>query len=139
MSERTHIIVGAGPAGAFAIQAMRAAGFAGRIVLIGDEAHLPYERPPLSKAHLLDPLSAGSPAMFDAEYYARHRVQLMLAKAVIGVDRLAQRVALVDGTRVPYDRVLIATGGRARRQTIEGANKPNVHLLRTLPDSVAVE
>ncbi len=133
MNTDIHVIVGAGQAGGHAAMAMREAGFTGRIMLIGEEAHLPYERPPLSKdvltAETEPPVSWFHP---EARYGEREIVFLAGAR-VVGVDPAAQRVTLQDGKRLPYDRLLLTTGARARRLTVPGAE--TVLYLRTLDDA----
>jgi 3-phenylpropionate/trans-cinnamate dioxygenase ferredoxin reductase subunit len=126
-------IVGAGQAGAHAAMAMRAAGFAGRIVLLGEEAERPYERPPLSKAMLLaDPEPA--PVFFHAaDKYAANGIELRTSVRVEGIDAAARRLHLGDRTTLPYDRVLLTTGGRARTLAVPGGR--SAMSLRTLDDA----
>ncbi len=129
----THLIVGAGQAGAYAAMAMREAGFTGRIVLIGDEPHHPHERPPLSKAMLTE-AEAPAPSHFhDSGRYAERDIELRLGVAATAIDREARRVTLADGGTLPYDRLLLATGGRARRLRVPGGEA--VLYLRTLDDA----
>ena len=130
------VIVGAGQAGAHAAVAMRSAGYAGRIVLVGAEPHPPYERPPLSKAMLTDETVPAPGWFFSAERYAALQIELFLGAAVAGIDVAARRLALADGTRLSYDHLLLATGGRARRLPVPGGEL--VHLLRTLDDAAAL-
>lgn len=130
------VIVGGGQTGAYAAMAAREAGFAGRILLLGEEAHAPYDRPPLSKAMLADD-SVPAPVPFhDPAKVAERGIELGLGVRVAGIDRTAQRVVLGDGERVAYDRLLLATGGRPRHLTVPGAG--HVHLLRTLEDAAAI-
>lgn len=130
---KVHVIVGAGQAGAHAAVAMRQAGFAGRIVLLGDEAHRPYERPPLSKAALTDETAPEPSWFYAADKYAELRIDLKPGNAAIGIDAAARSVALADGTHLAFDRLLLTTGGRARTLTVPGAERALV--LRTLDDS----
>lgn len=111
------VIVGAGECGARAAFALREKGFDGTLTLIGSETHLPYERPPLSKEALV----AGAGPKFVAEpgRYVEAGIDLLLGRTVSGIDRVAKRVVLGDGTVVPYDRLLLATGARPR--TLPGA------------------
>lgn len=133
MTRPTHIVVGAGQAGAHAAIAMREAGFQGRILLVGDEPYRPYERPPLSKEQLTaEP--APEPLWFHPESrYAERDIELLLCTSATAIDRANRRLHLADGTRLPYDALLLATGGRARTLSIPGAER--IHLLRTLDDS----
>lgn len=136
MSIPTHVIVGAGQAGANAAFAMRQAGFAGRVVLVGEERALPYERPPLSKEALtadepIEPTYVRSEAD-----YAAAGIELMLGRRAVRVDPAGRLVHLDDGTVVGFERLLIATGGRARLLPIPGGE--HVRTLRTLDDAAAL-
>ncbi len=136
MSDRnTFVIVGGGMAGAKAAETLRAEGFDGRLVLVGDEPELPYERPPLSKSYL----AAGETTLADAEvhdraYYDEHDVEL-ITRGASALDPGAREVALADGSSVRYDRLLIATGAVPRRPPIEGADGEGVYVLRTVADA----
>jgi NADPH-dependent 2,4-dienoyl-CoA reductase/sulfur reductase-like enzyme len=136
MSELVHIIIGAGQAGGHAAIAMREAGFGGRILLIGDEPHRPYERPPLSKEMLIA-AEPPPPLWFHSEQrYAERAIETRLGSPVAAIDTVAQRVLLRNGARLAYDRLLLATGGRARRLAIPGGER--MLLLRTLEDARAL-
>ncbi|TCR63164.1 FAD-dependent oxidoreductase [Bosea sp. BK604] len=115
------VIVGAGQAGAWAAIGLRQAGFDGRILLVGDEPDRPYERPPLSKAMLVDADEPPLRHFHTAERYADADVTLMLGHGVAGIDRDKARLQLADGTQLAYDKLLLATGGTARRLAIPGA------------------
>ena len=106
------VIVGAGECGARAAFALREKGFDGTITLIGNETHLPYERPPLSKEALV--AGAGPKLVADAERYAEARIDVLSGRTVLAIDRAAKRVALDDGAAVPYEKLLLATGARPR-------------------------
>ena len=106
------VIVGAGECGARAAFALREKGFDGAITLIGNETHLPYERPPLSKEALV--AGAGPKLVADAERYAEARIDVLSGRTVLAIDRAAKRVALDDGAAVPYEKLLLATGARPR-------------------------
>ena len=127
----TNVIVGAGQAGAWAALAMRQAGFAGRIVLIGEEPHRPYERPPLSKQVLTAPEEPPVLYFHAAERYAENAIELLLDSPVEALE--PDRVRLGDGRTIPFDRLLLATGGRARRLDVPGAE--HVLYLRTLDEA----
>jgi 3-phenylpropionate/trans-cinnamate dioxygenase ferredoxin reductase subunit len=115
---------------------MRQAGFSGRIVMVGDEPWRPYERPPLSKAALTDP-ALPEPQYFHAESkYAELGVEIMRGVRAEAIDVQARRVRLGDGTPLPFERLLIATGGRARQLTIPGAKF--AHTLRTYDEAKAL-
>ncbi len=133
MSSDIHVIVGAGQAGGHAAMAMREAGFAGRILLLGDEAHLPYERPPLSK-DVLTAAEEPAVAWFHPEArYGERAIEFMAETRVAELDSVAQRLTLADGRTLPYDRLLLATGARARRLPVPGGDL--VLYLRTLDDA----
>ncbi|MFF6984354.1 NAD(P)/FAD-dependent oxidoreductase [Streptomyces sp. NPDC008343] len=130
------VIVGASLAGLRAAETMRAKGFAGSLTLIGDELHEPYDRPPLSKQVLLGMATADHTALprrrsLDATW--------RLGVAATGLDMAARRVRLADGDEVPYDRLLIATGVRARPWPHQGeADLDGVFVLRTREDAAAL-
>ncbi|WP_033287585.1 NAD(P)/FAD-dependent oxidoreductase [Amycolatopsis jejuensis] len=131
---KTVAIVGASLAGARAAQELRAQGFDGRVVLIGEEPHLPYDRPPLSKAFLAGTASRESLDLLDADDLAS--LDLRLGTRVERLDPGAGRLVLSDG-ELAADGVVLATGGRAR--PLPGTESvAGVHVLRTLEDSVAL-
>ncbi|MGH7155949.1 MAG: NAD(P)/FAD-dependent oxidoreductase [Acetobacteraceae bacterium] len=129
----THVIVGAGQAGAWAAVTMRQVGFTGRIVLIGEEPWRPYERPPLSKALLTQ--EPAPPVLFfhDESAYREQAIELLLETTVEQIDPVAHLVSLGDGRTLGYDRLLLTTGGRARPLLLPGGDQ--AVLLRTLDDA----
>jgi 3-phenylpropionate/trans-cinnamate dioxygenase ferredoxin reductase subunit len=131
----TFAIVGAGLAGAKAAEALRDQGFDGRIVLLGDEPHRPYERPPLSKDYLIGKLEREQVFVHPAAWYGEHDIDLRTGQAVTAIDRAAHKVALADGSHVGYDRLLLATGSSPRRLPVPGAGADGVHYLRRMEDS----
>jgi len=129
------VIVGAGLAGAHAVETLRDEGFDGRIVLVGAEPERPYERPPLSKAYLQGTAERDDAFVHPEEFYDDHDIELRTstrATALAPDDRL---VVLDDGERLHYDRLLLATGAEPRRLAVPGAELAGVHLLRTLDDA----
>jgi 3-phenylpropionate/trans-cinnamate dioxygenase ferredoxin reductase component len=106
------VIVGAGECGARAAFALREKGFDGTLTLIGSETHLPYERPPLSKEALV--AGAGPKFVAEPHRYVEAGIDMLLGRTVCGIDRAAKCVVLGDGTVVPYDKLLLATGARPR-------------------------
>lgn len=134
MNASTIVIVGAGQAGASAAAELRRQGHAGRVVLIGDEPHAPYERPPLSKDVLLQPDTARC-AIHAEDFYARHAIELRLGATVAALDPHARTVRLHDGETIPFYQLLLATGARARRLPLLDALGEDVHTLRTLDDA----
>ena len=115
------MIVGAGHAGGSAAAFLRQYGFAGPIVLIGEEPIPPYQRPPLSKAWLKGEADADSLALKPLEFYAEHGMDLRLNAVAVSINRGEQVVTLADGQTVPYDVLILATGARARKLPIPGA------------------
>ena len=137
-SAQTFIVIGAGQAGGRAVEAMRQTGFAGRIVLVGAEPHLPYERPPLSKEFLA--ADAGElQSMFERAWFNERDIDLHLGVAAIAIDRAEKQVRLADGATLSYDKLLLTTGAAVRELDIEGAALPGVHTLRTIEDNRAIE
>ncbi len=129
-------MVGAGQAGAWAAVAMRQAGFAGRILLIGDEPWRPYERPPLSKAVLTEDPEPPILYFHPEQRYAELGIELLLGTAVATLEPDAHRVVLADGRALDYDKLLLAVGGQARRLPIHGGD--HALYLRTLEDARAI-
>jgi 3-phenylpropionate/trans-cinnamate dioxygenase ferredoxin reductase component len=130
----TFVIVGAGQAAAQAADSLRRDGYAGRLVVIGDEPYLPYQRPPLSKKFLAGELPLERLAVKPAAFYEQAGVELRLGVHVEGLDLGARTVLLADGERVGYDRLLLATGSTPRKVTIPGHDLVGVHYLRTVAD-----
>ncbi|MGH3695019.1 MAG: NAD(P)/FAD-dependent oxidoreductase [Pseudonocardiaceae bacterium] len=129
------VIVGAGLAGATAAQTLREEGFAGRIVLIGDEAERPYERPPLSKGYLLGKEARATLYVHDEDWYQENSVELQRGRRVTSLDRIGRRVQLEGGDQLGYSKLLLATGASPRRLNLPGADLDGVHYLRRIEDS----
>ncbi|WP_165990094.1 FAD-dependent oxidoreductase [Streptomyces sp. YIM 98790] len=127
---RTFVIIGGGLAGAKAAETLRKEGFGGRVILIGDEHEHPYERPPLSKGYLTGSTDREKLHVHPPAWYAGNRVELHLGQPAVRIDRAAREVRLGDGTRVPYDALLLATGAEPRRLGIPGTDLAGVHHLR---------
>ncbi|WP_111895587.1 3-phenylpropionate/cinnamic acid dioxygenase ferredoxin--NAD(+) reductase subunit [Acinetobacter sp. MB5] len=134
MSVQTIAIVGAGQAGASAILELRAQQFAGEIILIGDEPHLPYERPPLSKDAILNPEQTKLEILSEQKL-AELNVQVISNNAVIKLQPEAHQLVLKSGDVIHYDKLLLATGGSARRLPTLDALGQQVYTLRNLEDS----
>ncbi len=133
MSAEANVIVGAGQSGAHAAIAMRDAGFAAPILLLGDEPEPPHERPPLSK-QMLTASDEPVPTYFHAaERYAASDIELRCNITVTAIEPEAHRIRLVDGSTIPYAKLLLATGGRARPLRVPGGE--TVLTLRTLDDA----
>jgi 3-phenylpropionate/trans-cinnamate dioxygenase ferredoxin reductase component len=130
-----YVIVGASLAGAKAAEALREEGFDGPLVLIGEESERPYERPPLSKDYLLGKAERETIYVHQQSWYAEHDVDLRLGARVTGLDPAAGEAALADGSRVAYDKLLLATGSSPRRLPVPGADADGVLYLRRVSDS----
>jgi 3-phenylpropionate/trans-cinnamate dioxygenase ferredoxin reductase subunit len=131
----TYVIVGASLAGAKAAQTLREEGFDGRVVLIGDDGHRPYERPPLSKGYLLGTEDESAAYVHDEGFYAENRIEQMLGTRVAAIDRAARTVTCEPGGEVAYDKLLLATGASPRRLNVPGGDDPGLFHLRTMDDS----
>lgn len=137
-SSTTFVIVGGGLAGAKAVEALRRSDFGGRIILFGDEEHLPYDRPPLSKEFLAGKKSLSDFTIQTSDWYRDHDVDVRLGVRVSSLDRSAHTVELPDGAAVRYDKLLLATGSAPRRPPIPGSDAAGVHYLRSYNDAVAL-
>lgn len=135
MTDITYVVVGAGLAGARAVQSLREDGVDGRVVLIGDETHLPYERPDLSKGFLAGEKARDELTVHDEKWYAEHDVDLMLGRSVLRLDPGSRTLHLDGDDRLGFDRLLLATGSSSRPLDLEGATLPGVHYLRSVEDS----
>jgi 3-phenylpropionate/trans-cinnamate dioxygenase ferredoxin reductase subunit len=135
---RTIAIAGASLAGASAAIALRDEGYDGRIVLVGAEAELPYERPPLSKKYLSGEQPFEKALVRPATVYEEREIELVLGTPVASVDARERALVLDDDRRIRADRLLVTTGGRNRRPPIPGLDLPGVYDLRTRADSDAV-
>lgn len=130
------VIVGAGQAGGWAAHTLRQEGFAGRIVLIGEEKYAPYERPPLSKAILAAQALPESALLMKPSAFGALSIDWRAGTRVRRIDRAARLVTLSDGESLHYDKLILCTGGRARTLPLPGMNEAPVHTLRTIDDAV---
>jgi 3-phenylpropionate/trans-cinnamate dioxygenase ferredoxin reductase component len=135
----TFVIVGGGLAGAKAAEALRENDFGGHIVLIAQEDHLPYERPPLSKEFLAGKKSLPEFTTEDAAWYRDHNIDLRLGTRATAVDTTAKTVTLPDDSALRYDKLLLATGSRSRQLPLPGSDATGVHYLRTVDDAEALD
>jgi 3-phenylpropionate/trans-cinnamate dioxygenase ferredoxin reductase component len=132
------VIVGGGQAASQAVQTLRQQGFAGNLTLIGEEPHLPYQRPPLSKKYLAGELPRERLFLRHAGFYAEKAVTLELGRRATELDLAKHAVRLDDGRTLPYDRLLLATGSAVRTLPIAGADLAGVNYLRTIADVDAI-
>ena len=138
LAEESIVVLGAGLAGATAVTELRKQGFAGPLVLIGDEPDLPYERPPLSKGFLQGSEDPADFTVHDAAWYREHQVALRLGIAAISIESARRQVLFADGSAVDYDHLVLATGSRANlggNVPMAGYDLPGVHTLRKLSDA----
>ncbi|EPA99400.1 NAD(P)/FAD-dependent oxidoreductase [Pseudomonas sp. G5(2012)] len=133
------VIIGGGQAGLQAASSLREEGFAGRITLVGDEPHLPYQRPPLSKAWLAGGLNDGDVCLETEHWFEANHIDYWRGERVVGIDRTAQRLSTAGGVTLHYDHLILATGARNRPLplTLEGID--GVMSLRSLTDATALQ
>jgi NADPH-dependent 2,4-dienoyl-CoA reductase/sulfur reductase-like enzyme/nitrite reductase/ring-hydroxylating ferredoxin subunit len=134
---RCMVVIGAGAAGAVAAQTLREEGFAGRVVMIGREPCLPYDRTLLSK-YTLSGKQGGEKSPLQAEdFYARHGIERRTGE-VTAIDATRRRIILADGELIEYAAALVATGGTPRKLPVPGADLPGVFALRSIADAEAI-
>lgn len=133
-ADERFVIVGAGLAGAKAAEALRDLGFDGRIVLLGEEAERPYERPPLSKNYLQGRSEKEKIYVHPEGWYTQHNVDLRLRTKATSIDLTARRVDLAEGSPIGYDRLLLATGASPRLLAVPGGDAHRVFMLRRIED-----
>lgn len=131
----SSLIVGGGLAGAIAAQTLRDEGFDGRITLLGEESHRPYERPPLSKDYLLGNADRDSIFVHPMPWYEDHTIELRLGTTVTTLDPASRTITTATGARLAYDKLLLATGSTPRRLSVPGADLNGVRYLRMVEDS----
>lgn len=139
---QTFVIVGASHAAAAASDHLRRNGFDGRLVLIGDEPHLPYQRPPLSKKFRLGEVTLERIAIRPASFYEQHRVEMRLNTRVTAIDPSLRCLRLEHDNaseELQYDKLLLCTGSRARPLTCPGHDLRGVHYVRTASDVIALQ
>jgi 3-phenylpropionate/trans-cinnamate dioxygenase ferredoxin reductase subunit len=129
------VVIGAGQAGATLVEKLRANGYDGKITLIGEEPHLPYQRPPLSKKYLLGEMEQERLHLRPESYYIENRIDRILGRAVTGIDRKAKTVTLSDGSTLSYDKLALTTGSIPRLLPAKlGGDLKKVFAVRTLAD-----
>jgi 3-phenylpropionate/trans-cinnamate dioxygenase ferredoxin reductase subunit len=132
------IVIGAGQAGGDVVTQLRQNGFSGDLILIGDEPHLPYLRPPLSKAFLAGEVTAESLQTKGAAAYEKAGVTVRTGTRATAIDRHEKRISLENGEVLAYGHLVLATGGRPRVMNVPGAALKNIFCLRTIADVVAL-
>ncbi len=139
MEHASYVIVGGGLAAVAAADAIRRRDKEGRLVIISNEPHAPYDRVPLSKAYLLGEIERDDIFLRRARFYERNKVELMLDQPVAALELDQSRVALANGDHVSFDKLLLATGGRPRRLPIPGDDLDGVYYLRNVEDTEAIQ
>lgn len=132
------VVIGAGQAGGWVARTLRDQKFAGKIILVGDEQHPPYERPPLSKDVLLGARSPESTYLWTLPKFAELDIDLMLGCRATSFERQNKTVMLSNGNAVTYDRLMLTTGSRVRRLGTLGAELPRIHYMRGIDDALAI-
>ncbi len=138
VNSQTFVIVGGGLAGAKAAEALRDSNSEGQVIMFAEEAHLPYERPPLSKEYLAGKKTLSEFTVQNSDWYHEHNVDLRLGARVSAVDATEHTVGLPDSATVHYDKLLLATGSASKRPPIPGSDAAGVHYLRTYDDAEAL-
>lgn len=132
MAEEPIVVVGGGLAAAKATENLRAEGYDGDLVVVTSEPHHPYERPPLSKDYLRGEAERDVLFPLSEDWYANHRVDLRTATRAAAIDVAGHVVTLIDGSLLPYSRLLLATGSTPRPFPVPGGDLQGVHYLRTI-------
>ena len=132
--ELTFVVLGAGAAGMNAVETLRQEGFQGKIVLVSESIKLPYDRTKLSKAYLQGKAPEDSLSLRSCEFYDRHDIELRFGRAVTKVDVLNKSITFEDNSTLNYDSLLLATGGKARKLDVPGANLANIFTIRKPED-----
>jgi 3-phenylpropionate/trans-cinnamate dioxygenase ferredoxin reductase subunit len=135
MASPVAAIVGAGQAGFQAAASLRQEGFASRIVLIGEEPVLPYQRPPLSKSYLAGDSGLEELWLRPETFYTAHEIEMLAGETVTAIDRPERRLKLASGGEIVWDHLVLATGARFRPLAVPGAELDGVVPLRTLADA----
>lgn len=138
MSSDQIVIVGAGHGGVQLAASLREEGYDGKLILLGDEKDLPYQRPPLSKAYLKRATPEDGVLLRGPDFYPKNNIELVLGERAIEIDRAARRLHLKSGQTLDYTRLVLATGGVQRRLPIEGAHLDGVFSLRTMEEARAL-
>ena len=138
MSE-TIVIAGAGHAAGQAAASLRQKKFAGRIIMVGDEAYVPYQRPPLSKKYLAGEMETKRLYFKPENFYPDHDIELRLSTRVESLDTAAKTVRLDSGDSLEYSKLLLTTGSRVRKLAIPGSDLPGIHYLRNIDDVLSIQ
>lgn len=132
------LIAGAGHGAGQVIATLKQHKFAGKIILVGDEPHLPYQRPPLSKKYLAGDLPAERLHFKPASFYEHPQIEIHLGERIVSIDRDTHHVTTAAGVEIPYDKMVLALGSRVRKVDVPGCDLPGVHYLRNIADVDAI-
>ncbi len=135
---KTTVVIGNGVAGTTAAAALRKNGYQGAIKLVGEEAALPYQRPPLSKAWLFGSDRPKPTLLRSLSFYEDNRIELMRARKVSQIDRKKRRIRFSDGKTTKFDTLILALGASPRRLDLKGSDLKGIHYLRDLGDSTGL-
>lgn len=139
METYEYVIIGGGIAGGKACEGIRKVDERGHIVLVTDEPHRPYERPPLSKEYMVGEKGLSHVYLRPESYYPEHNVEVWTGVQATAVSPASHLLTLGNGEQLRYNKLLLATGGRARRLSLPGNDSPGVFTLRTIEDSDAIK
>ena len=128
------VIIGAGQASAVAAATLRKENYTGTIRIFGDESHLPYDRPPLSKYYLAGEMELSKTLIRSAEFYADNDIELHTNTRVESIDAEAKQIITASNEVYDYDKLVITTGSRARQLNLPGSQLDGIHYLRTIDD-----
>jgi 3-phenylpropionate/trans-cinnamate dioxygenase ferredoxin reductase subunit len=134
----TFVIVGAGQAGLQAAQTLRQVGFDGRIMMVGDEPHLPYQRPPLSKKYLTGEIPRERIMLQPERFFSENAIECLFATRADKLDPAARRLMLSDGATLGYDKLLLTLGSRCRTLPVPGSQDERIRSIRTIRDADAL-
>ncbi len=132
------VIVGAGQAGGETAAELRRQGYTGPITIVGEEPHVPYKRPPLSKTYLAGAATKESLYVLSAAAMEKANIEFIGGVRATAIDRKGKTLALSDGRTLPYGKLMLATGGRPRLLTIPGSDLPGIHVVRGIADVDAI-
>ena len=136
--KKTALVIGASHAGAQVVTSLRQEGWDGDIVVIGEEPHLPYHRPPLSKTFLAGDKTTAELAIRPSAFYEKNDIQFRQGR-VTAIDRQRQTITLSDGAEVAYDKLALCMGARVRRVELPGSELKGVHYLRNIADVEGIQ
>ena len=133
------VVIGSGQAAIQAVMSLKRNEFTGSIKVIGEEDHLPYQRPPLSKDFLLEEYKPERVSLKKKEFYEENGVDLILGKRAESIDTILKEITLSDENKIHYDQLIIATGSRVRKLNVPGSDKKGLYYLRDLDDANALK